>query len=312
MRIRNFEENDLQTIASLLNKEYGDDQEFVPFTTDRVRSQVSGHGLKIKVAEESGRVTGLVATHPEGTCEESIHWLAADEDSNERPTEDALVRYVEEHSDAESISTMIADGSPKIKRWEKRSYFLCPGFQRLTAKLDTLRPIPELSEGTTLRSLRPDEEEKLVELVNSGFGWERLEKGTINEWKSDDPLFTEEWIHVAEVGGRLVSTVVSKRDVDYLKYFKVQRGYLGPAATLSEYRNKHIAKALTARAMNFLLDKGMTSVRLGTAEKNVSSQALLRSLGFQIDSTRKILRKKLAKTSEPPVSSVASPRQKSC
>lgn len=166
--------------------------------------------------------------------------------------------------------------------------------------------------GTILRSLRPSEEEKLVKLVNTGFGWERLEKGAINEWKVDDPLFTEEWIHVAEVKGKLVSTVVSKRDVDYLKYFKVQRGYLGPAATLPEYRNKHLAKALTARAMNFLLDKGITYVRLGTAEKNVSSQALLRSLGFQADSTRKILRKKLTKVGKPPVSDASLPQQKSC
>lgn len=142
MRIRDYEEKDLQVIASLLNKEYGDDQEFIPFTEDRVRSQISGHGLKIKVAEENERVTGLIATHPEGTSEESIHWLATDETGDEKRTEDALVRYVEEHSDGESISTMMAEGSPKIGKWEKRGYILCPGFQRLTAKLDSPKPIP--------------------------------------------------------------------------------------------------------------------------------------------------------------------------
>jgi ribosomal protein S18 acetylase RimI-like enzyme len=73
----------------------------------------------------------------------------------------------------------------------------------------------------------------------------------------------------------------------------LKMGYLGPAATVPEFRNKHLASALTARAMNFLFEKRMESVRLGTSEQNVSSIALLRSLGFQVDSVRKILRKKL-------------------
>jgi ribosomal protein S18 acetylase RimI-like enzyme len=45
--------------------------------------------------------------------------------------------------------------------------------------------------------------------------------------------------------------------------------------------------------MNFLFEKGMNSVRLGTSEQNVSSIALLRSLGFKVDVVRKTLRKKL-------------------
>jgi len=45
--------------------------------------------------------------------------------------------------------------------------------------------------------------------------------------------------------------------------------------------------------MNYLFEKGMDSVRLGTSEANVSSNALLRNLGFQIEDAKKILRKKL-------------------
>jgi ribosomal protein S18 acetylase RimI-like enzyme len=101
---------------------------------------------------------------------------------------------------------------------------------------------------------------------------------------------------VAEAGERIVSTVVAKPDTDYNKYTHLRMAYLGPAATLPEFRNKHLGSALTARAMNFLSEKGMTSVRLGTSEKNVSSIALLRSLSFQVDNVRKILRKKLKNT----------------
>jgi ribosomal protein S18 acetylase RimI-like enzyme len=64
--------------------------------------------------------------------------------------------------------------------------------------------------------------------------------------------------------------------------------------------------------MNFLLEKGMTIVRLGTAEQNVSSQALLRSLGFRPDSTRKILRKRLAKNEGAECCGDALSRQRVC
>jgi ribosomal protein S18 acetylase RimI-like enzyme len=90
-----------------------------------------------------------------------------------------------------------------------------------------------------------------------------------------------------------VSAVVAKPDTDYNRYLRLKRGYLGPAATLPEFRNKHLASALTVQAMNLLLEKGMNSVRLGTSEQNLSSISLLRSLGFHVDIVRKILRKKL-------------------
>jgi len=86
---------------------------------------------------------------------------------------------------------------------------------------------------------------------------------------------------------------VAKPDTAATKYLQLKRGYLGPATTLPEFRNKHLASALTARAMNFLFKNGMDSVRLGTSEQNVSSIALLRSLGFQVENVRKILHKKL-------------------
>jgi ribosomal protein S18 acetylase RimI-like enzyme len=151
---------------------------------------------------------------------------------------------------------------------------------------------------TKLRSLRTDEEEQLIDAVNKGFGWKRLERGDLETWKSEDPPFTEEWIQVAEFGGKIVSVVVPKPDTDSNKYLHLNRGYLGPAATLPEFRGKHLASALTARSMNLLFQKGMESARLGTSEKNVSSIALLHSLGFKVDNVRKILQKKLKNAGE--------------
>ena len=296
IQISEFAHKHLPFVSRLLNEEYGSSYEFIPFDDERVLSEIRRRRLKILVAEEDGRVLGLVGTHAEEHSEENIRWLAAHKGHSRRLVENMLVNEVEKNAESDTISTMVEEGSRKIKEWVNRGYVLQPGFQRMSAKLDDLRAVPEVAGGIKLRSLRPDEEGKLVEVVNTGFGWQRLELGDLEKWKSEDPPFNEEWVQVAEVGERIVSAVVAKPDTDYMKYLHVKRGYLGPAATLPEFRNKHLASALTARAMNFLFEKGMNSVRLGTSEQNVSSNALLQSLGFRVDIVRKILHKKLKTT----------------
>ena len=296
IRISEFTEKDLPTIVRLLNEEYKGSCEFIPFDEERVLSQIRKRDLKILVAEENGRVLGLIGTRLEEHSEEDIFWLAAYEGYNREIVENMLVNEVEKNAKGDTISTMIDEGSPRIRDWINRGYVLQAGFQRMSAKLNGLKPIPTVAEGIRLRSLRPDEEEKLVEVVNTGFGWRRLEPGCLEAWKSDDPPFSEDWVQIAETDGRMVSAVVARPDTNYVKYLHLKRGHLGPAATLPEFRNKYLASALTARAMNFLFERGMDSVRLGTSEQNVSSIALLRSLGFQVDIVRKIMRKKLKNT----------------
>ena len=283
----------MPTIVRLLNGEYSNSYEFIPFDEERVLSQIRRRRLKILVAEENGKVLGLIATHSHEDSEEDVSWLAASKEHNQIAIENMLVNELEKNVKADTISTSIDEENPRITNWINRGYTLQPGFQRMSAKLDSLKPIPQVAEGTKLRSLRPDEEKELMAVTNTGFGWQRLELGDLETWKTEDPPFSEDWVQVAEVDETIVSAVVAKPDTDCIKYLHLKRGYLGPAATLPEFRNKHLASALTARAMNFLFEKGMDSVRLGTSEENVSSIALLRSLGFQVDIVRKILRKKL-------------------
>jgi ribosomal protein S18 acetylase RimI-like enzyme len=168
----------------------------------------------------------------------------------------------------------------------------------MTAELDGVKPIPKVGENVKLRKLKKDEEKEFVEAVNAGFGHKRLEMGDLENWKAVDAPFAEDWVQVAETYRRIVSAVVAKPDTDAVKYLHLKRGYLGPAATLPGFRNMHLASALTAQAMNCLYEKGMDSVRLGTSETNVSSNALLRNLGFRIEDVSKILRKKFNNESE--------------
>lgn len=300
IQIVEFNQKHLPTAAELMNEEYENSSEFIPFDQKRVVSEIRRHNLKVLIAEENGKVLGLVATHPEEHRDISIHWLAIRRGIDHRNIENVLIGEVEKNTDVDSVSTMIDEGSPKIKEWIDRGYVLQPGFQRMSAKLEGLKPIPKVAKGIKLRSLRLDEEKEFVAMINAGFGWQRLELGDLENWKKEDPPFNEEWVQVAEFNHRIVSTVVARPDTAYNRHLHVNRGYLGPAATLPEFRNKHLASALTAQAMNFLFRIGMTMVRLGTSEQNKSSIALLRSLGFQVETVRKILRKKTKKNLNEP------------
>jgi ribosomal protein S18 acetylase RimI-like enzyme len=293
IQISNFANSHLPAIIQLLNNEYRDSYEFIPFDEERVLAQIRRRDIRILVAEENDEVVGIIGTHADERTEEHIQWLAAEEKHDGKVIQDMLLNEIEKTVRGDNLVAMVDEGSPRINDWINRGYELEPGYQRMSAKLDGFRPIPEVAQGIKLRSLRSDEEEKLVALVNTGFGWQRIELGDLQAWKSQDPPFSEDWVQVAEVDERIVSTVVAKPDTDYDRYLHLKRGYLGPAATLPDFRNKHLASALTARAMNFLFERGMDSVRLGTSEQNVSSIALLRSLGFHVDIVRKILRKKL-------------------
>jgi ribosomal protein S18 acetylase RimI-like enzyme len=298
IEITEFADKHLSAVSRLLNEEFREQYEFIPFDEERVLSQIKRRRLKILVAEENGKVSGLVASHSHENLEEDITWLAASKEHDGKTIEDVLLTALERHVKTNTFITMIDEGNPRIADWISRGYVLQPGFQRMSAKLTGSIPVPMVDAGTKLRSLRVDEEEQLIDAVNKGFGWKRLERGDLETWKSEDPPFTEEWIQVAEVEGRIVSVVVPKPDTDSNRYLHIRRGYLGPAATVPEFRGKHLASALTARSMNLLFQKGMDSARLGTSEQNVSSIALLNSLGFEVDSVRKILQKKMKNAEE--------------
>ena len=292
VKISNFDRKHLRFVAGLMNEEYEGSPEFVPFDEERFLSETQRRHVRVLVAEDDGQVVGFIGTHADNGGED-IHWLAARKTLEGNVVRDMLVNEVERNAKGNSIMRMIDESSPEIEEWESRGYVLEPGFQRMTAELRGPTRVPEVDEGIRLRALRRGEEAEFVKTVNAGFGWERLEMGDLERWKTEDPPFDEEWVQVAEAAGKIVSVVVAKPDTDYNKYLHSTTGYLGPATTLPEFRNKHLASALTARAMNLLFEKGMNKVRLGTSEKNVSSIALLKSLGFNVENVRKILRKKL-------------------
>lgn len=287
--IRGFRKGDLPRLVELLNGVYRDSYEFVPFTVEKLRLEIVGRRFEVLVVEKKGAVLGCVAygRSPWGM---EIEWLAASEEI----IRDALVEEVEKKVDG-GVFTAVDVGSPMVNFWVRHGYKAEGGLYHMVARLDGVKPLPEVPAGTVIRSLKPSEEKKFIETVNSAYGWERMRDGSVERWKTEHPPFNEEWIHVAEIGGKIVSTVVSRPDTEYNEFFKAKRGYLGPAATLPDYRGKNLASALTRRAMNFLYEKGMDSVALYTAEQNTPSVMLLKKLGFEVGHHWKFMRKTLMK-----------------
>jgi len=292
MKIRKFLEKDLPDIVRLLNEHYRNSYEFVPYTEEKLLSEIRERELQVLVAEEAETVKGVVA-YVSGQWGEEIEWLAVQLEYGSQRTEDLLVQEVEKLVKGDRIFTVVDVDSPEIEKWIQRSYKLEGGLYHMIAPLDIPKPIPRVPEKAVLRSLRQGEEQEIVALVNKAYGWERLRLGSIQKWKKRDPSFNEDWIHVAELDGKLVSVVVSRANKEYNEYFGGKRGYLGPAATLPEYRNRGFASALTTKAMNFLLNKGMNSVALYTSETNKASVPLLKKLGFRIAHHWKFLYKHL-------------------
>ncbi|HVP92883.1 MAG TPA: GNAT family N-acetyltransferase [Acidobacteriota bacterium] len=291
-QIRSYTEKDLPILVRLLNKTYANAYEFTPYDEDDLRSRIQARHSQILMAVEDGETVGCVA-YNDGHWGEEIEWLTAAESPNIKTIENELVKEAEKYVKRQAVFTAVDAGSPKINEWIERGYKLQGGLYQMTATLDGIKPLPKIPEGVIFRSLKPQEEKELVEAVNAGFGWQRLEIGIIQRWKSECPLFSEELVHVAEHNNKIVSVVASRFDVDYNEFFNGKRGYLGPAATLAEYRSKNLASALTRRAMNFLFEKGMNSVALYTSEQNTASITLLRKLGFEVRHHWKFMRKNL-------------------
>ncbi len=293
VQFRTFTDKDLQKLVRMLNEAYKGSYEFTPYTEESLCSWIKEGKLKILMVEENGEVLGSAA-YNDGHWGEEIEWLTVPESPHRKFIGNELIGEIEKYVKGQIVFTAVDAGSPKINEWVERGYKPEGGLYHMVAGINGLEPLPKIPEGIIARSLKLDEEKEFLGALNAGFGWERAKLGVIQKWKLEFPSFTEEWIHIAEINDKIVSVVVAKPDTRYNRFFGGKRGYLGPAATLTEYCGKNLASALTHRAMNFLYEKGMDSVALYTSEQNIPSITLLRKLDFKVGHRWKFMRKNLS------------------
>ncbi len=278
--VRHLTPADIPAVVGIINARYDGSYEEVPFTAGSFSEYITDRKATVLVAEDNGRIAGAIVyvVWPWGNC---IDMLAAVQTAENQRIEDILVRELERSAKAEDIYTNVEEGSPQIRRWEMRGYYLEGGVYHLTSPLSGQRAIPPLGCGATIRSLCRGEEGALIDLMNRSFGFKRLDMEEVMSWYKV-PGFSEEWIQVAELDGRLISATVCMLDHEYFRHFGRRRGYLGPAATLPEYRKAGLTSALTIRAMNFLARQGMESAAMYIIEGKSASLGLALKLGFRV------------------------------
>jgi ribosomal protein S18 acetylase RimI-like enzyme len=291
VKIRLFKETDLPFLLEQLKDPEAEQRLlYMHYGDGNLLYWLRNRRIKILIAEDNCKTLGSAA-YNDGFWGEEIEWVLVCQNEDRKLVEDMLVEETEKYVKRKTVFTSVNAQSSKFEEWMQRGY--CPngGIYCMVARLSMLKKIPRISDGAILRSLQPDEEKKFIQLVNAGFESERVKIGDIQKWKKQSSPFSEEWIHVAEINGKLVSVVVAKPDTGYNQFFNAKRGYLGPATTLKEYRGKNLASALTVRAMNSMFEQGMDSVSLFTLETNAPSVKLLKKIGFEIDQNWKFMLK---------------------
>lgn len=290
MRLRAYCEKDLPEVVTLLNEVYRGEYEFIPSTAETMGADLKVASCILVATDEQDRILGMAYLR-QNWYGETLELCARDIEGKER-VEDLLLSAIEPENKTGTISTSVAPEEQKrIAYFTARGYQIETSLYQLIRELDQLPPLPQLPSHYVLRSLRPDEEDALIQLANAGYNNERLRPGTLDKWRAQDSDFRLDWVQVAEYGGQLVAMVRGCSDHEYNEHYHDRRGYLGPAATLPAHRAKGLSKALTIRAMSALRDHGMQSVCLYTWKGNPAALELTKDLGFHLGHEWKIMRK---------------------
>lgn len=292
VRVRGCEDRDVKKLVRLFNAAWKENYEFMPLTEDDVRERMNLDKSIMLLAEDEGRIVGS-ATYSDGYWGEEIRWIAVADATDPTLVKDALRFEVEKRVKGASVFTMVDSESSEIRDWIEKGYAQDGGLYQLVARLDQVRLVPPVPDGIALRNMASDEEADVVSTVDRVFGWERLKPNFVERGKIDSPPFDETWVQVAELGGKMLSVVVAWPAVKFNHYFGAKRGYLGPAATVPEFRSKKLASALTVRALNVLFQNGISEAVLHTSERNLPSVNLLKNIGFEVMHDFKFLRKNI-------------------
>ena len=292
MRLQPYRKKVLPKVLSLLNEAEAGSHEFIPYGEESLRAELKGASSVLLATDDQDRITGFAYL--------SRQWYGETVTLHVRPgpgqweAGDLLLSALEPRNQTDELSTEVETfDHDRLGFFLERGYRSDTSLYQMTADLDHRRRRRRLPAGCTIGSLKKDEEEALIQLSNTAYAGERLRPGILARWQAEGPDFGTDWVQVARCDGQLVASFVARSDREYNEYFHANRGYLGPAATLPNYRGKGLSQALTARAMNFLRERGMRKVSLYTWEGNQPAVTLTTNLGFRVAHEWKIFSKRV-------------------
>jgi ribosomal protein S18 acetylase RimI-like enzyme len=158
------------------------------------------------------------------------------------------------------------------------------GYEMVRSTLDDVTEIP-LPEGLVVRSVSETERRKVWEAARDAFRDERDEA----EWSEEDwARFPEElpdhslWV-IAFDGDEVAGGILNAIDNASNDHHGRARGTLASVWTGAQWRRRGVARALIARSLNLLRERGMTSAYLGVDGANPNqAMNLYASSGFEV------------------------------
>jgi len=289
-QIREYEEDDLSALVKMVNENYTDYSdletfyEFIPYTKETLRSKIESRPIvfvaKNQIAE--GLITCYIAFW--GT---TIDTLCVKRGSYRKKIEDMLISKVEEGAKGWKVVVFLSSDSPRVAEFEKRGYEVYGGLYHMIAKLDHIYPIPPVPKGVVLRNMTKGDAETITKTFYDpdSVGPSIFKQGFTKVWKED-------WNHVAELNGKIVSVLCTRPENKYNKHYRKKRAELW-GHTPPEHRWKGFEEALICRSLNSLREKGMEEASHVNTEKPTELINLYKSLGFKVKNHWKFLRKYL-------------------
>lgn len=272
---------DIDTMLALSNEAYRNSYEFTGFSSSDFALDKSGNFALLAESDETP--VGCIMVESPSTFdpnEAEITILAVSTKERVRNIEEALILAVEKYVEVANTSFWVGAENEKISWLPSRGYAMEPGYSHFVAQLATL-PKEPVVQGVLFRSMKNSEVSEVIDVVNSAYGKRRLTPEHFDRWRREDPLFNEDWILVAVSEGKIVGVVCLRQDLDYNRVYAKHRGYMGPAATLREYRSRGIGKTLSWHGMEFLKARGMDEASLYTAENNLPVHKMVLDLGYE-------------------------------
>jgi mycothiol synthase len=152
----------------------------------------------------------------------------------------------------------------------------------------TLDGIPEvaLPEGFEVRAVEPADERAIWDASAEAFRDERGEgEWGEGDWERHmaDPYRDPTLWAIAWWGDQIAGGVAGRIDPEENAHLDVLQGYIAGVWTRRPYRRRGLARALLARVLVLLRDRGMTSAYLGVDGLNPNQAVnLYESLGFEV------------------------------
>lgn len=160
-------------------------------------------------------------------------------------------------------------------------------FEMVRQDLDNVPDI-ELPEGLTVRPTAKDDYRKVWETTKEifmGQPWcedERWDEAHYEQWL-ESPYFAPDLWQIAWHGDEIVGSVQSYIDDEENRTFDRKRGHTEGIFVTPSWRGKGLAKALIARSLRLLKDRGMTEATLDTEVANVSqAYKVYQRMGYRV------------------------------